>query len=163
MTRASASPTLPDTPELSPGDEDRDDQPTDQPEHPADNANRVPTSITMDEPSKEPDPHSQALNGDVVSTGPLPKSDSQSYVDLVNTGTTAAPATEDDGEDTETIKDGSVGRGAGYAQSGWLAKAFFGQQVEQDRGRKEKGEKVSARRRVATSRTVSSVGAPDPA
>jgi hypothetical protein len=51
---------------------------------------------------------------------------------------------EDEVGDTETIKDGSVGRSS-TAQSGWLTKAFFGQQIERDRDRDK--EKVGVRRR----------------
>lgn len=69
-------------------------------------------------------------------------------------------ASVDDGGDTETIKDGAIGRVA--AQGSWITKAFFGQ-IDRDRDREKSAHGAGVRRKRSTvaTTTAATAGARD--
>lgn len=153
--KASSSPSLPGTPELSGSEE------VEGVSHAGDTS--VEEVSVDDSQSHISATTDRSPSVDAVSVRTVTKSTADDPLPSNDMSTSSATTTtEDDAEDTETIKDGSVGRAAA-SQSGWLAKAFFGQQIEQDRGRRERGgEKFgSPRRRTGGTRAPNGVAATD--
>lgn len=163
----SAEPSLPSTPELSGAEDSSDVTPPATPPDPETNDQPADSDTAAQDNDPIILPGKVDVSPNVEAGLPLGQSNG---TESSTTASTAASTTEEDVDDTETIKDGAVGRPsllpsqahATVQQSGWLTKAFFGQQIDRERDPRDKekdgGSKfASGRRRKTNPVTATSV------
>lgn len=140
----SAAPSLPSTPELTTPEDSGSSDITSSPASGTDATSNSELEADI-VPAAESGP--QDVDQDSTASR-MNRNGDAPIVDSNTTVSASSAATEEETDDTETIKDGTTGRAShspshsrshSQQSSGWLTKAFFGQQIDRERDLREKG------------------------